>query len=325
MSPRWLFSLSTILTAVLFVACVCAAQSNPQGSLQVNQSSQQPILPLAAFPSCEQNAAFCVPPSTLNVCTGNTPQPQQTQFEAFCYDPSTGQPIPGVTIQISVQAEDGTGGHLHTDPNRPAGNFNPASGVVSSNNLLTTIYTSPDVSGIIDATISGTLPDGVTPCTPATYPIGVETQGLSAIPLTGSGYATTPSTGHDNNNVFANPSVATNLQRLPFAFDILAQAIMNAGFIPPQTIPTLTYTSLSLTYGGLFDVDQTGSGTITNPWNPPHCGHRLGTNADLRIYNIPAQFRPALIQSILDSHFTMPVRAESPSYANATHWHLKAN
>jgi hypothetical protein len=312
--------------AILFLAGVCAAQSSSQGGLQTTPSTQQPLLPLAAFPSCEQNATFCVPPSTLNVCSGTTPAPQQTQFFAFCFDPSTGQPLPGVTIQISVKAEDGTGAHLHTDPNRPAGDFNPSSGLVSSaNNLLATMYTSPDVSGIIDATISGTLSDGVTPCTPATYQIGVETQGLAAIPFSGSGYTTVPSTGHDNSNVYANPSVATNLQNMPVSFDTLVQALMTAGLVPPQTIPTLTYTSISLTYGGLFDVDQLNTGTITNPWNPPHCGHRLGTNADLRIRNVPAQLRPALIQSILDSHFTMPVRAENPSNPTATHWHLKAN
>jgi hypothetical protein len=329
MSAKWLSSLRVVSLSVLGLAGLCAAQSGPQSGLQASKSNQPQAF--AALPSCVQNADFCVTPSVQSQesqsssCT-SAQSLSQTQFFAFCFDPSTGQPIPGVTIQITVQAEDGTGGHLHTDANRPHGNFNPSSGLVdATTNLLQTMYTSPDTSGIVDATVSGTLSDGVTPCTPATFPIGVETQGLVAIPLTGSGYATTPSTGHDSNNVYANPSVSVNLQRLPVNFDILAQALINAGFIPNQTIPTLTYTSLSLLYGGLFDVDALGTGSITNPWHPPHCGHRQGTNADLRINNIPAQFRPALIQSILDSHFTMPVRTENPSFANATHWHLKAN
>src|SRR5712671_4536166 len=241
--------------------------------------------------------------------------------QTTCSTPSSS---PGVTIQLTVQAEDGTGGHVHTDPGRPHGDFNPASGLVSpTDNLLHTVYTSPDVSGIVDATISGTLSNG-TPCFPTTSRIGIETQGLVAVPASGTGYGTTPSVGHDSNNLFANPSVATNLQRLPVSFDILAQALITAGFISSQPIPTVTYTSLSLTYGGLFDVASLGT-SITNPWHPPHCGHRAGTNADLRIKDIPAQFRPALIQSILDSHFTMPVKTENPSFPGATHWHLKAN
>jgi hypothetical protein len=318
-----------LVTAVLtWAPQLCTAQSNPQAGIRVEQQQTQPQ-PLDLLPSCVQNADACMAPSVQSPESEDpgciSPQQlQQTKLLAFCFDPFTGQPIPNVTIQLTLQAEDGTGGHLHTDPGRPTGSFDPASGLVDpTDNFLHTVYTSPDVCGLVDATISGTLQDG-TPCFPTTSVFGIETQGLAAIPFSGLGFATTPSVGHDSNNVYANPSVATNLQRLPVAFDILAQALITVGFIPPQSIPTLTYTSLSLLYGGLFDVATTGN-SIQNPWHPPHCGHRLGTNADLRIQNIPAQFRPALIQSILESHFIMPVRIESPSNANANHWHLKAN
>jgi hypothetical protein len=327
MGRKWLLSLSVIWVGILLPAQLCMAQTNPQAGIQMDQAKTQAAL--NALASCAQNADFCAQPSIqspesqVGSCTASQ-QLQTTPLAAFCFDPFTGQPIPGVTIQLTVQAEDGTGGHVHTDPGRPHGDFNPASGLVSpTDNLLHTVYTSPDVSGIVDATISGTLSNG-TPCFPTTSRIGIETQGLVAVPASGTGYGTTPSVGHDSNNLFANPSVATNLQRLPVSFDILAQALITAGFISSQPIPTVTYTSLSLTYGGLFDVASLGT-SITNPWHPPHCGHRAGTNADLRIKDIPAQFRPALIQSILDSHFTMPVKTENPSFPNATHWHLKAN
>jgi hypothetical protein len=81
---------------------------------------------------------------------------------------------------------------------------------------------------------------------------------------------------------------------------------------------------LSLPFGGVFDVDTNGRGKIDNPWHPPHCGHRNGTQADLRIKNVPAELRPALVQSILDSHFTMPVKKENPNFSTASHWHLQA-
>lgn len=322
--------LSFSLALLCLFSYACRAQSNPQAGLQLIQNQSQPLDSSAQ--SCVQSADFCVSPSVqspesadFSSCSKLPQSLQKNQFQAFCFDPFTGLPIPGVTIQLTFQAEDQTGGHLHTDPGRPHGDFSPSSGLVDpTTNVLQTVYTSPDTAGIIDVTISGTLSDGVTQCTPTIARIGVETHGLSAIPFSGIGFSTEPSTGHDSNNVFANPSVGTNLQRLPVGFDILAQALINAGFVSSQPIPTLVYTSLGLPFGGLFDIDQNNTGSITNPWHPPHCGHRNGMQADLRIKNIPAELRPALIQSIMDSHFTMPVKKENPSFPAATHWHLQA-
>jgi hypothetical protein len=323
--------LSFSLALLSLLSYACKAQSNPQAGLQLNQNQSQPLD--ASTQSCVQAADFCVSPSVQSpesadfaACSKLPQTLQKNQFSAFCFDPFTGLPIPGVTIQLTVKAEDQTGGHLHTDPGRPHGDFNPASGLVDpTTNVLQTVYTSPDTAGIVDATVSGTLSDGVTQCTPTIVRLGVETHGLAAIPFSGSGYGTEPSTGHDSNNVFANPSVGTNLQRLPVSFDILAQALISAGFVSSQPIPTLTYLSLSLPFGGVFDVDTNGTGHIDSPWHPPHCGHRNGTQADLRIKNVPAELRPALVQSILDSHFIMPVKKENPSFPTASHWHLQAH
>jgi len=300
-------------------------------ALQVQPQSQAQML--SATQSCTQNADICMQPSfdTVSdpVAVGqgcNAVQiPQTVNLFAFCQDPFTGAAIPGATMTLTLQANDGTGGHLHTDPNRPAGKFDPDSGLVNTtDNTLHTTFTAPDLSGTVTATVSGVLQDG-TPCFPTTATIATEFTGLGAIPASGSGYETTSSTGHDSQNTFANPSVGTNLQRLPVNFDILVQALINAGFVSSQTIPNLVYTSIALPFGGLFDVDANSTGRITNPWHPPHCGHRRGMEADLRINNIPVELRPALIGSIQDSHFRMPVRSENPSAPNATHWHLRAN
>jgi hypothetical protein len=326
------FTVSAVLIAALFSAAdQGSAQTNTvQGGLQLDQSSTQ-VQTFAAADPCVQGTDFCLAP-TLNTqddpvalaqgCT-STKQPQTLPLVAFCFNPFTGQPIPGANIQLDLRARDGSGGHLHTDSGRPAGKFEPSSGVVGADALLHTVFTAPDVSGISDATVSGTLQDG-TPCFPATTTIGTELHGLSAIPASGFGYSTTSSTGHDSNNSFANPSVGTNLQRIPSEFDVLVQLLAVLGFIPPQSTPTLTYTSLSLPFGGLFDVDANNTGSITHPWHPPHCGHRRGVEADLRIRNVPAELRPALVMSITDQHFTMPVRTENPTAPNATHWHLRA-
>lgn len=134
-------------------------------------------------------------------------------------------------------------------------------------------------------------------------------------------FTTTTSTGHDQNNIFANPSVGTNLQTVPVTF---AQILTQQGF-PLAQVATLIYTSLSLPFGGLFDVDSHGTGSIDHPWHLPHCGHRRGVEADVAIRNVvPPEQREALRRAILRSHFTMPVRTESPQFPGASHWHLSA-
>jgi hypothetical protein len=319
-----------VATMLLGASRAPAQNTNVQGSLGLDQAQTQSQLIDFAAP-CLQGTDFCLRP-TLDTqddpvalgqgCT-STKQPQTISLVAFCFNIFTGQPIPGANITLQVQARDGSGAHLHTDANRPAGKFDPSSGVVGSDNLLHTVFTSPDVSGITDVTISGTLPDGTT-CSPATSTIGTELSGLSAIPASGTGYTTTTSTGHDSSNNFANPSVGTNLQQVPVEFNGLVQSLVSTGALPAQNTPTLTYTSVSLTFGGLFDVDANNTGSITHPWHPPHCGHRRGVEADLRIRNVPAQLRPALIMAITDQHFTMPVRSENQTNPTATHWHLRA-
>jgi hypothetical protein len=150
--------------------------------------------------------------------------------------------------------------------------------------------------------------------------IGVQTDGLQAIPTSGPGYVTTSSAGHDSNNVYAGPTVASNLQQIPVTFsDYLGQRNVTS-----DVVPTLVFTSLSLPQGGVFDVAANGDGGIDNPWHPPHCGHRRGNQADLRIFNVPASMRPTLRQAIEDNSFSFPVRAESPTNTSANHWHLSA-
>jgi hypothetical protein len=130
--------------------------------------------------------------------------------------------------------------------------------------------------------------------------------------------------GHDHSNVYANPSFATNVQAIPPRFaNLLAQQ-----GVPGSSVPTLTFTSLSLPYGGMFDVARTSSGPITNPWHPPHCEHRLGLAADLFITNInqsqlnvDPSVRGVLRHAIVLSQMRFPVRAESPD-GTASHWHL---
>lgn len=327
------------IAAVLAVALLTGAghsqTTNPQGQIQLDQTQDQSQLLAAAAPACTQSADFCMRPSFILPLTdpfrgkcSAVNAPQTLKLVAFCFDPFTGAAIPGVTIQsITAEADPTSGFHLHgasTSNARPAGQANPSSGPVGADNTLHFTYTAPDLSGLVTLTNQATLPDG-TPCIPGTATIAIETSGLSAIPASGPGYTTTTSVGHDGNNLAANPSAAVNLQQMPPLFDEIAIELEEQFLIPTEPIPTVTYTSISLPFGGLFDVDDTGLGTITHEWHPPHCAHRRGLEADLRIKNIPMEFRGALYWSIIMQGFTMTVAGENPSVPTATHWHMTSH
>lgn len=64
-------------------------------------------------------------------------------------------------------------------------------------------------------------------------------------------------------------------------------------------------------------------GLIDNPWGPPHCSHRFGIDADLRIRNVPAEFRRSFQDAIEENELRTPFRVESPQNPQATHWHLR--
>ncbi len=309
----------TLASGLLLSACAAVASAQNAGvRLLVDPSQPQPAAPLVS-----QSTDFTVAPSTLafSGCAVSTSL-VRLPLVAFCFDIFTGAIIPNCDIQIAVRARDGTGGHLHTDADRPGGEFDPSSGNSGPSGLLPTTYTAPEVSGIMDVSLTGTAPDG-TPVLPGSATIGVELGGLGAIPASGPGYGTTSSVGHDLNNIFANPSAAANVQQFPVEFDLLVDLFRALGFPLPPT-PTLAFTSLSLPQGGLFDVDANGDGAIDNPWHPPHCGHRRGLEADLRIRNVPRELRPFLVMAILDNNLRMPVNAESPQNPSATHWHLRS-
>lgn len=347
--PHYQFPMRAVLIAASLIGIGHSQTSSPQGKIQLDQTLTQAQTVAASAQVCTQASDFCMQPSFdlvddpiqkagLTKCIPPKPTFATLPLLAACLDPITFQPLPGAMIQLSVQAEGNTGGHLHGSSPRPIGPpgpplpngqppnpLNPDSGTVGSDNFLHFTYTAPELSGVMDITLTATLPDG-TACIPVTARVAVELPGFSAIPSSGPGYVTTTSVGHDSNNIFAIPSVGANLQEVPVAFDFVAQELEQEFLIPTEPIPTLTYTSLALPFGGLFDVSTTGLGTIDHEWHPPHCGHRRGLEADLLINNtaVPPEFRGALYWSIIVSNFTTPVRTERPQFPAANHWHLRA-
>ena len=129
----------------------------------------------------------------------------------------------------------------------------------------------------------------------------------------------TSSVGHDNSNQYARPDMIVRLLNLPDRFR--DQAIQQG--VPLHQIPNLVYTAMSLPLGGVFDVDANEDGRIDNPWGPPHQLHRFGTDADLRVKNIPRHLRDELESAVLAINLFFAVRKESPDNPTASHWHLR--
>ena len=259
---------------------------------------------------------FTVRPSIFRTpnparCKGITvDQPAILRLVAACVD-ARGQIIPNCDVRLTLGAIPLSGGHDHDDPSRPTGTFTPAAGNTGPGGILPVQYTAAEVSGIIEATLTGADAQG-RPVTPAIATIGVRTGGLQPLPRVGAGFRVNSSRFHDFNNLFTTPTVNTKLQQLPGKF--LNELVLNQAVLP-SSVPTLVYTSMSLPEGGLFDIDRT--------WSPPHCSHRFGRDVDLDIESsIPDGFRRELSKVILNSGFFFPVVAESPANPATKHWHL---
>jgi hypothetical protein len=88
-------------------------------------------------------------------------------------------------------------------------------------------------------------------------------------------------------------------QVLPVNFDTLEE---KAGMAQVD-VPTLSFLSIGPPFGGLFDVDAYNTGSITNPWHPPHCGHRNGDALDIRIRDLDKASRNFLSRAARSRHF----------------------
>lgn len=267
------------------------------------------------------------PDCTVKPCCGKFPTVQAStcEYQIECVYLELGTLLQGCTITVTPTAELRTGGHLHPDANNtalpPAGSFASPTATTGANGVASFVYTAAQASGIVDVTSTGTDPFGRA-LAPLTVRFGVETDGFTALPLpvTGARYAIASSTAHDSNNRYVKPDVAEHLKvDVP---DKFADELAKKNITTP---PVITYTSLSLPFGGVFDVHTSKSpaGVIDNEWNPPHCAHRDGTVADIDLNTFPPDRRRELQQGVCKAGFDFPVPKERFSNPGADYWHAR--
>lgn len=273
-----------VLTVVTFIPSAMA-QSNAgfHVTLSADPSGQAPVQ------SAQSTTDFTVRPSITSSTLGAGVQ--TLPLTIFCVDLLTGQVINNCTVNIAWQPQALSGGHQHDDPSRPKGTFQPTTGNTGTSGLPTT-YTSHEISGVINVTLTGTDPNG-NPLVPTTFTIGVQIDGLISL-AAGANFQLVGQTATHPDNHYGLATMNATLVNLANSY---------AAAFPGQT---LAYNDMSLVTGGLFDI---GAG-----WSKPHASHRLGNDADLR-FPPPTQRRRAR-QLIYASGITLII-------VEGDHWHLR--
>jgi hypothetical protein len=272
-----------VLTMITFVA-PAMAQVNAGlrvSSAQTGPSNQAPLQ--------QSSTDFTMRPSVTSSTLGASVQ--TLPLTIICFDLFTGAIINNCNVSITPKPEAFSGGHDHDSPARPKGTFQPSSGSTGTGGLSTT-YTSPEVSGIIDVNLTGTAPDG-TPLAPSTFTIGVQIDGLVALGA-GANYDLVGATANHGNNHNATPTMNATLGNLADSY---------VAAFPGQRV---AYNDMSLPTGGLFD--------ISGAWSKPHTSHRFGNDADFRFPPV-AQRRRAR-QIIYASGISLII-------IEGDHWHLR--
>lgn len=209
-----------------------------------------------------------------------------------CYDSATGQTITHCNISIKVKAISGSGGHKHSKGARPMGSVSPASGNSGASGILYFNYTSPEVSGNIEITVTGSK-SGYT-FLPGVGQVLVGVKGLALLKA-----------GADYNLVGQTSTHPVNHYGVPaFHQKLVSLAKQYRSAFPGSK---LNFNDMSLVFGGLFD--------IKGAWKPAHAEHRIGFSEDLRL--VPSTHR-AKLELMLKS-LGLGIHKEEKT----NHWHIR--
>ena len=230
---------------------------------------------------------------TITLSGKNTMQPAALlPFNAVVTD-QNGLVQQGKQVVISVNVQDGTGGHIHTE-NRPKGilSCDTSFGASAGTCTLTTDYSGQAAFNFIATPISGTHTITAT-CegcgNTATASVNVKVDNLIPIPSSPL-YALEDSAhnvigaipGKHTDNHYLTRTAITKLKQLA------------AIYITVNPGAKLYLNDASLVWGGLFDVGGT-------PWQSPHSLHDTGVSLDIRAANSGPNTEGAIPATLFDS------------------------
>ncbi len=239
-------------------------------------------------------------PST-GACEGHPAAPVSNNIIYYFYDVYTGVPIPNCPATIELSAHQQTGGHCHTDTQRPV--EYPAGAVpkiVTGNTgadglQFVVHHTWPEASGGIDVVFYSTDPGCPFYNDHSVKFIHCVYQDVYSELGTGTGYTLIGSLPEHPSNHFGTSALLTALAALGVAYHA-ADSTTNLG-----------YNDMSLPWGGAFDIGQN--------WKAPHCGHRIGRTIDIRTRTLNKAQRAKLEAALKKNGFGIY------KHADGSHWH----
>ncbi len=213
-----------------------------------------------------------------------------------------GTPVANEKVKVEVQVTDGSGGHQHSDINRPRGclTYNGSESLLMADNPSIDVTTDSageahvifkpgkDIGkgckghGIAgNYEVTARLTDS-----PSTFDrqiIVAKVTGLEPLPLYSANYVITGQTSTHPVNNWATPT--TNQKILALAADFKnvqdkLNAVLEGCGKPTWSIQQLSVNDMSLPGGGLFDVGN-------SPWQPPHQAHEQGYSVDFNRWDYP--------------------------------------
>jgi len=267
-----------------------------------------------------QRISFCSIPSpglgdfrpsltSPNKCLGLTQEFPATNGITYFWctsgpcTPSSPDLIKNKDVAVKVYPRYWTGGHCHSQADRPNGSPDSAEGNTGNSGLgFSVAHTWPDVAGAVNVVAYSTDPTWQFNTQRDTnYVFCIQEPGLFEM-QPGNNYALVGQKAWHPFNHFAQMNVIEALKRL----------VQDVQTYLPSALP-LRFNDMSLVSGGLLDISRN--------WSKPHCSHRNGMIVDLGIKQMatsPAS-RDYLEALCRKQGFSL---AEEDSGGTNWHWHL---
>jgi hypothetical protein len=262
------------------------------------------------FCSATDSVSILSPPSG---CAGPTAYTARGAFR-FSFRDANGNVIgQNCPTGFKLKAVQLSGGHCHSDANRPVGTYTFRNGMNTGPDGLQFIvdHTWPQVGGQIDVYFWSTSPS---------CPFYNDSTTARYIFCLGSGSFFAPGhaifgPGAGDTLIGATTEHPDNHIGVPAMLDSLT-SLGSAWTARFPSGPALGYNDLSLVWGGVFDLSV--SEATQHPWvSPRHCGHRAGMEMDLRIINLNGPQLRIAEKLIKQRKFIIKPEGVPP------HWHLK--